>query len=98
MTVDDVRRLLEPDRETLRARGVEALYVFGSVARGEAHGGSDVDFLVDVAPDARFNIIDLVGLQGELQDRIGRPADVHLRDGIHYWIRAEVFADAVQVL
>ncbi len=98
MTIDDVRRLLEPDRDALRARGVEALYVFGSVARGEAYDASDVDILLDVAPDIRFSIIDLVGLQLDLQDRLGRPADLHLRDGIHYWIRDQVLADAVQVL
>jgi hypothetical protein len=98
MTIDDVRRLLEPDRDALRARGVEALYVFGSVARGEADDASDVDILLDVAPDIRFSIIDLVGLQLDLQDRLGRPADLHLRDGIHYWIRDQVLADAVQVL
>ncbi len=98
MTIDDVRRLLEPDRDALRARGVEALYVFGSVARGEADDASDVDILLDVARDTRFSIIDLVGLQLDLQDRLGRPADLHLRDGIHYWIRDQVLADAVQVL
>jgi Nucleotidyltransferase domain len=62
MTLDDVRRLIEPEKDALRAKGVAALYVFGSVARGEAGAGSDVDFFIDLEPDARFSIIDLVGV------------------------------------
>ncbi|HYF56668.1 MAG TPA: nucleotidyltransferase domain-containing protein [Salinarimonas sp.] len=97
MTVDDVRRLLEPDRDALRARGVAAVTVLGSVARGEADEASDVDILLDVAPDARFTIVDLVGARYDLRDRLGRAADVHLREGIHYRIRDQVLADAVRV-
>ena len=54
MTLDDVRRLIEPEKDALRAKGVAALYVFGSVARGEAGAGSDVDFFIDHEPAARF--------------------------------------------
>lgn len=74
-----------------------SLYVFGSVARGEADEASDVDILLDIAPEASFNIIDWAGLQIDLQDRLGRPTDVHLRNSLHYWIRDEVLADAVKV-
>ena len=47
MTFDDLRRLLELERDALRAQGVTALYVFGSVARGEATPASDVDVMID---------------------------------------------------
>jgi hypothetical protein len=59
MTPDDVRRLVEPERTALRARGVTVLYVFGSVARGEATVSSDVDVIVEYDPASEFNIIDL---------------------------------------
>src|SRR3954463_15866310 len=87
MTLDDVRRLIEPEKDALRAKGVAALYVFGSVARGEAVPGSDVDIFIDVAPDARFSIIDVVGVQGDLSERLGVAADLHTREGLHYWIK-----------
>jgi hypothetical protein len=38
----------------LRARGVEAAYLFGSTARGEARPDSDLDVFVDIAPGAKF--------------------------------------------
>lgn len=97
MTLDDVRRLIEPEKEALRAKGVSALYVFGSVARGEAGPESDVDFFIDLAPDARFSIIDLVGVKDELSDALGVAADVHMRKGIHWRIRDQVIGQAVRV-
>jgi uncharacterized protein len=97
MTLDDVRRLIEPEKDALRAKGVSALYVFGSVARGEAGAGSDVDFFIDLAPDARFSIIDLVGDKDDLSERLGVAADLHTRDGLHYWIKDQILAEAVQL-
>lgn len=40
--------MIEPE---LRARGVDALYLFGSHARGEARPDSDVDLFADTAAD-----------------------------------------------
>jgi predicted nucleotidyltransferase len=97
MTLDDVRRLIEPEKDALRAKGVSALYVFGSVARGEAGPVSDVDFFIDLEPDARFSIIDLVGVQGDLSERLGVAADLHTRRGLHYWIKDQILAEAVQL-
>ena len=43
--------------------------VFGSVARGEATDSSDVDFLVDVAPEQ--SVLDLIRLIQDLSDLLG---------------------------
>ena len=48
--------------------------VFGSVARGEATENSDVDFLVDVAPEQ--SILDLISLIQSLSDLFGCKVDV----------------------
>ena len=53
----------------LRERGLKSLAVFGSVARGAARTDSDVDVLVDIEPDVRFSLIDLVALKDFLEDR-----------------------------
>ena len=98
MTVDDVRRLLEPDRSALRARGITALYVFGSVARQQAGRTSDVDLLVDYDPHSDFNLIDLSAIRRHLSSRLGVNVDVVTRNGIHRRIRDRVLGEAVQVL
>jgi uncharacterized protein len=72
MTFEDVRRIVEPETAALRSRGVTALYVFGSVARGEAGSASDVDFIVDYDPVSEFNLIDLAGVHRRLSERSRR--------------------------
>ena len=52
--------------------GVRSMRMFGSVARGEEHDGSDVDIFVDMPPKA-FKV---VGLKQYLQELLGRAVDV----------------------
>ncbi len=75
--------------EDLRARRAEILRiaaehdafnvrVFGSVARGEARPGSDVDFLVDIETERRgFEFFGLLeDLRRALEELLGCPVDV----------------------
>ncbi|MBV8824202.1 MAG: nucleotidyltransferase family protein [Hyphomicrobiales bacterium] len=96
--VDDLRRLLKPDHTALRARGVIALYVFGSVAREEATPASDVDLLVDYDPNSNFNLIDLAAIRRQLSHRLGVEVDIVTRNGIHRRIRERVLGEAVRVM
>jgi hypothetical protein len=56
-----------------RHRG-RSVAVFGSVARGEDHAGSDIDFLVHFEPGS--SLFDLLHLQDELSELLGNPVDV----------------------
>lgn len=67
--------------------------VFGSVARGEAQPGSDVDVLVDLEPGR--SLLDLGGLLMELQDLLGCPVDVVTEQGLRPRIRERVLREAV---
>jgi uncharacterized protein len=98
MTLDDVRRLIEPDKDALRARGVTALYVFGSVVRGEAEPTSDVDVIVDYDPNSDFSLIDLSAIHRQLTARFGVNVDVVTRNGIHRRIRDGVLSEAVRIM
>jgi predicted nucleotidyltransferase len=98
MTLDDVRRLIEPDAGALRARGVIALYVFGSMARNEGGRPNDVDLIVDYDPRSNFNLIDLSAIRRHLSDRLGLKVDVVTRNGIHRRIRDRVLGEAVRVM
>ncbi|MBZ0309060.1 MAG: nucleotidyltransferase domain-containing protein, partial [Anaerolineae bacterium] len=75
---------IAPTLEELRARRQEIIAaaqrnkafnvrVFGSVARGEAAPGSDIDFLVTFQPGS--SIFDQIGLWLDLQDLLGREVD-----------------------
>lgn len=52
--------------------GVRTMLLFGSMARGEEHEGSDVDIFVEMPPKA----LKVVGLKQYLQELLGRAVDV----------------------
>ena len=54
--------------------GISNVRIFGSVARGDAHSRSDVDFLVDVPRDA--SLFDLSRFRRELSELLGVDVDV----------------------
>ena len=81
----------ERPREMLAARRDEILAIvkrhhgrsvaiFGSVARGDDHPGSDIDFLVDFEPGS--SLFDLMHITDELTKLLNRPIDVVGLDGL----------------
>ena len=81
--------------ELILARGASRLRVFGSVARGQDHDGSDVDLLVDMPNGA--SLLQLVGLQLELQDVLGSPVDLCTERELHPMLRDRILAEARSV-
>lgn len=91
---DSIRSELKALEGPLRERGLTALAIFGSTVRGTARPDSDVDVLVDIAPDMRFSLVDLVSVKDFLEDRLGRTVDVVTREGLDPAIRDRVIREA----
>ena len=85
----DVARLAE----VCERYGLAELAVFGSVARGDAGPGSDVDLLFALAPDARLGFA-MFDLEDELTEIFGRPVDLLSKDSVHRLLRDEGLAEA----
>src|SRR5207253_7439705 len=81
-------------KKPLRERGLTSLALFGSVVRGAAHGDSDIDVLIDVSPDVRFSLIDLVSVKDFLEQRLQHKVDVVTKDGLDPTIRDRVLREA----
>jgi len=88
-----VSRLAALERP-LRERGITSLALFGSALHRMAGPDSDVDLLIDVAPDSRFSLVDLADLQDFLQDHLGHRVDVVTRAGLDPLIRERVLREA----
>ena len=92
-------RLLEENRgEILRIaakHGAREVRVFGSVTRGEVDRESDIDFLVEL--ETGRSLMDLGGLQMELESFLGRRVDVVTARGLKARIRERVLREAVPV-
>lgn len=88
---------LDIDRARLdvlcRRFGIARLDVFGSVARGEAGPGSDVDLLYELAQGRSLGW-EIEDLSQDLADLFGRPVDLVSRKALHPLIRDQVLADA----
>lgn len=95
---DEVLAKLAALKKPLRKQHrVSSLALFGSVARGVARADSDIDVLIDVAPDAQFSLIDLVSVKEFLEEQLGRKVDVVTKDGLNPAIRARVLREAERV-
>ncbi|MDR3055330.1 MAG: nucleotidyltransferase family protein [Zoogloeaceae bacterium] len=66
--------------------------VFGSVLHGADRDGSDLDLLVDVLPGA--TLLDLGGLQDELESLLGVGVDLLTPGDLPPKFRAKVLAEA----
>jgi predicted nucleotidyltransferase len=77
-TLDELRARREEIIQVASAHGASNVRVFGSVARGDAQSGSDIDLLVDVVADAKgfayFGLIE--DLRLDLSERLGSRVDI----------------------
>jgi len=75
--------------------GARNIRVFGSVARGEADENSDIDFLVEMEPGT--SLLDLGGLQYELETLLRCRVDVVTERGLKRRIRERVLQEAMPI-
>src|SRR3546814_1692624 len=82
----------------LRRKGIRRLSVFGSVARGSAVPGSDVDLAVEFEDGRELFLNDFSSLREDLQDLLNHPVDLVDWQALREEVRKEAERDAVDVL
>ncbi|MBI4665157.1 MAG: nucleotidyltransferase family protein [Nitrospinae bacterium] len=85
---DDILRIA-------REHGARGIRLFGSVARGEELPDSDVDFLVEL--EEGRSLLDLGGMQMDLQDLLGRKIDIVTEKGVRPRIKDRIYREAVPI-
>lgn len=93
MGLEELRRRREDILRVAASHGTRNVRVFGSVARGEADGESDVDFLVEF--DRGRSLLDHAGLQIDLEELLGCKVDVASARGLRERIRDRVLEEAM---
>ena len=96
MAIKAPMEILRSHQAELRGAGVKSLKLFGSVVRGEAGPGSDIDILVEFFRP--IGLLAFLGLKHRLAELIGRPVDLvtpealksPLRDSIQWVMDAEL--------
>jgi uncharacterized protein len=90
-TLDALRARRGEILATARRHGARTVRVFGSVARGEADAGSDLDLLVDLEPG--HGLLDLCGLEREISELLG--CRVEAGTSLYPTVRERVLREAV---
>jgi hypothetical protein len=80
----------------LKSRGVVEASVFGSLARGEASPLSDIDLLVKYRDDV--SLLDVVGLENELESILGVRVDLVSKDYLKPRLKERVLNESHRIL
>ena len=94
--LEDVKTALAGHEAELKERGVKTLAVFGSVARGEAEPGSDVDLLAEF--ERPFGLFKFVRVKEQLEMILGCSVDLVMRDAVFEELKNDIYGEAVYVL
>ena len=95
MNRSEAIEILRAHAGELRHLGVAGAALFGSIARGEASAGSDVDILVELDPAADLDVYDYVGVVQFIERLFPVPVDVANRESLKSHGRPEAERDAI---
>ncbi|MGB3614755.1 MAG: nucleotidyltransferase family protein [Elainellaceae cyanobacterium] len=94
LPMDDIRSFCQKWQIT-------ELALFGSVLREDFRSDSDVDMLVRFVPRAPWTLLDLVNMENELADLIGRDVDLVEKRAIEKsdnWVRRSEILSTAQTI
>jgi predicted nucleotidyltransferase len=89
---EEVLKILEENRNTIRGYGVRRLGLFGSCARGESVEASDLDFVVEFEKKSFDAYMDLKLF---LEELFGCPVDLVISDAIKPRLRTTILGEAI---
>jgi hypothetical protein len=81
--------------DVAREYSVKTIGVFGSVARDEQTGTSDIDLLVEFSKPVGF--VTFMRLENFLSERLGKQVDLVTSDSLKPVIRQDVLAEVIYV-
>ncbi len=97
LTRDEAIRRLHAVESKIRSLGVRRLALFGSVLRNEARPDSDVDVLVEFAPNEK-TFYRFMALADLLEDTLQHRVEVITTESLSPFIGPHILAEATDVL
>jgi hypothetical protein len=95
-TLQEIESILKDQKPTLKRRfKVKEIGIFGSFVRGEQKDTSDLDLLIDF--EEPIGLIQYVGLQNYLSDKIGEKVDLVTKSGLKPRIGRHILREVIYV-
>jgi uncharacterized protein len=95
MNSQDILDRLRENESVLRARGVTHAALFGSRARGDNRADSDIDIMIEIAPEIVQDVYDYVRLKNFIATLFTVQVDVVDRGALKPYVRPLAEGDAV---
>jgi len=95
MNKNDIIATLRQNEAALRARGVAHAALFGSRARGDDRADSDIDILIEIAPETPVDLFAYVAITQFVEDLFPMPVDVANRRALKPHVRPSAEQHAV---
>lgn len=94
--IEEIQKTIAEAKDEIRQKyKAEVKGIFGSYARGDNHADSDLDLLADF--DKGADLLDLIGLQQFLEDKLGCKVDVVSRRALRSEIRDAVLKEMISL-
>lgn len=95
MSIEELRSRRREILSLAARHGARDVRVFGSVARGDDRPDSDIDLLVEV--EAGRSLLDIIGLEQELEALLGRRVEVLTVGGLSRYLEQDILAEAARL-
>jgi predicted nucleotidyltransferase len=95
MNRQEILDRLRKSERALRERGVVHAALFGSRARGDDRPDSDIDIMIEIAPEADIGLFEYVGIRHYLDDLFAARVDIANRAYLKPQVRPRAERDAI---
>ncbi len=92
---EEILRKLKNLKPQFPEMNIKRLRVFGSVVRGEAEPGSDIDLIVDLSRPV--GLFEFAGMAYDLEGRLGVKVDLVTQKGLHPALKNDILSEAQDV-
>jgi predicted nucleotidyltransferase len=96
MNKEQVVAKLKDNSNVLHSFHVKALYLFGSIVRGDQKQTSDIDLLVEFEDDARIGLLEFSRLQRTLSEMLDCKVDLATPDALHKAMKGRIMEEAIR--
>ena len=98
ISIEKIKQILTPELPRLKKKfHISYLGIFGSYARSEQQPDSDVDILVDFDPNHYPGFLELIALEDELSEVVGKRVDLVTKSSLRKRIGKQILDEATSL-